>query len=240
MVAKIAEPVRDSAFLLRSVAYGDDHRILSFLTAGYGRVDMIALGARKSLKRFSGILDFVHCLDIEFKLSERGLATLLQCRLEESFVPIGKSYEATVLALQWLGLLAKALPEAQQVPGVFQLLQGAFRRLGPENAGWLDVAFRRQLLSRLGFHLDLSRCSRCQNHGSGRYYFSAGEGGLVCAACHRGPERQAISEVIPESFWEEDSGSPLHLANSRRILEESFRSFLGVDIPRIEYDLLGR
>ncbi|HKX12649.1 MAG TPA: DNA repair protein RecO, partial [bacterium] len=121
MAAKIAEPIKDLAYLLRSIAYGDDHRILSFLTAGHGRVDMIALGARKSLKRFSGVLDFVHCLDVEFKPNERGLANLMQCGLRESYPAIRESYEGTVLALQWLGLLAKALPEAQQVAGVFSL-----------------------------------------------------------------------------------------------------------------------
>ncbi len=237
MAAKIAEPIKDLAFLLRSVAYGDDHRILSFLTSGHGRVDMIALGARKSIKRFSGVLDFVHCLDIEFKPSERGLATLLQCALRESYPAIGESYEGTVLALQWLGLLAKALPEGQQVAGVFPLLQEVFRRASAENAAWLDVAFRRQLLSRLGFHLDLSRCARCQAQEPGRYYFLASQGGLLCAACHRGPERQGLAGTIPESFWEDEASASSRIADSRWILEESFRSFLGVEIPRVEFNL---
>jgi DNA repair protein RecO (recombination protein O) len=235
MAPKIAEPLKDFAFLLRSVAYGDDHRILSFLTASHGRADMIALGARKSLKRFSGILDFVHCLDIEFKPSERGLGTLLQCRLEESYPQIRESYEGTVIALQWLGLLAKSLPEGQQVSGVFQLLQEAFRRSAAGNTAWLDVTFRRQLLSRLGFHLDLSRCGRCQTQAAGRYYFLAGEGGLLCAACHRGPERQGLSGVIPENFWSEEVASSGWIVETRWILEESFRSFLGVEIPRTEF-----
>lgn len=237
MAAKIAEPIKDFAFLLRSVAYGDDHRILSFLTAEHGRVDMIALGARKSIKRFSGVLDFVHCLNIEFKPSDRGLATLLQCVLRESYPSLGQSYEGTVLALQWLGLLSKALPEGQQVPGVFSLLQEVFRRSEAEDIAWLDVAFRRQLLSRLGFHLDLSRCARCQGQEAGRYYFSTGEGGLLCAICHRGPERQGLSGTIPESFWEGGDGASGRIADSRWILEESFRSFLGVEISRIEFGI---
>lgn len=235
MAPKIAEPIKDFAFLLRSVNYGDDHRILSFLTAEHGRVDMIALGARKSIKRFSGVLDFVHCLGIEFKPSERGLATLLQCVLQESYPSLGQSYEGTVLALQWLGLLAKTLPEGQQVPGVFSLLQGVFRRSGAADFAWLDVAFRRQLLSRLGFHLDLSCCARCRAQDPGRYYFLAGEGGLICAACHRGPERQGLSGTIPESFWEGGAEATARIAESRWILEESFRSFLGVEISRVEF-----
>jgi len=238
MAPKIAEPIKDLAFVLRSVAYGDDHRILSFLTAAHGRVDMIALGARKSHKRFSGILDFVHCLDIEFKPNDRGLSTLLQCSLRESYPTIRESYEGTVLALQWLGLLAKALPEGQQVQGVFGLLQEVFRRSAAENAAWLDVAFRRQLLSRLGFHIDLSRCARCQAQAPGRYYFLAGEGGLLCASCHRGPERQGLLDIIPEKFWwEGEAMAPSRIADSRWILEESFRSFLGIEIPRIEFGL---
>ncbi|MCE9624601.1 MAG: DNA repair protein RecO [Deltaproteobacteria bacterium] len=234
MAEKITEPFKDSAFLLRSVAYGDDHLILSFLTVSRGRVDAIALGAKKSRKRFSGILDFVHCLDIEFQPSRRGgLMQLLNCELRETYDGLRSDYDATMVALGWIRLLSKVLPEGQNIPGLFALLQDGFRGLAARRSDWVDVIFLRSLLSRLGFYLELSRCVRCRNDGAGDFFFHASDGGLVCAICHQGSSLRPLSGVIPPLFWEEDSdweAKRSFVPISRRIFAEGFKHYLGVEI----------
>jgi len=238
MAAQVAFSIQDQAFLLRSTPYGDEHRILSFLTATHGRVDAIALGARNSRKRFSGVLDFLYCLSIEFQSRPRGgLPQLLSCELREGYERVKGDYEATIVALQWIRAISRVLHEGQSVPGLFQLLQDGFQSLGAHRSDWVDAVFMRTLLGRLGYFLELSGCLRCQSTSAASFYFSPGEGGLLCDHCHRGPGLKAVTAAIPQSFWEleataQDDGL---LKDSRRILAEGFRHYLGVELGEKDF-----
>ena len=233
MAKKVGESVKDQAFLLRSVPYGDDHRILSFLTAGNGRIEAIALGAKKSSKRFSGVLDFLHCLDIETQAPRRGgLAQLLHCELREPYAAVRADYEATMTALKWIRIVSRVVPEGQSIPGLFSLLQEGLGSLAAHRREWVDVVFLRQLLGRLGFLLELSRCVECHRDNGMAFFFSAERGGLLCASCHQGPDTMALSGTIPPAFWERESEAEeaefLHL--SRGIFAEGFRYYLSVEL----------
>jgi recombinational DNA repair protein (RecF pathway) len=52
------------AIILRRIEYGDFDLILSFLTLEKGKLSAIAKSARKSTKRFGGILELFAALDI--------------------------------------------------------------------------------------------------------------------------------------------------------------------------------
>lgn len=235
MAKKVGESLKDRAFLLRSVPYGDDHRILSFLTESNGRVEAIALGARKSSKRFSGVLDFLHCLEIETQVPSRGgLPQLLRCDLCETFEVVRNDYDSTMVALNWIRTVSRVVPEGQSVPGLFTLLQQGLESLSRHPHDWVDVVFLRQLLGRLGFHLDLSRCAHCHRDNAEAFYFCADEGGLLCDICHHGPKTQELAQVIPSAFWEnpENSvgGNETLLKISRGIFTSSFRHYLSADL----------
>ncbi|HCU25753.1 MAG TPA: DNA repair protein RecO [Deltaproteobacteria bacterium] len=216
MAEKISECIRDEAFLLRSTAYGDDHRILSLLTAQNGRVDVIALGAKKSRRRFS-TLDFLYCLEVEYQDSRRGgLHRLAHSELAEDFAALRQDYETTVQALGWLRLLLQVVPEGQHIAGVFSLLRGALRRLRAETREVTHLEFLRELLSRLGFHLELERCLRCSSPEAPHYYFSAEAGGLLCPSCRQTSGKSNMT--LHQNF------------SSHRILAEAFRYHLGAKI----------
>lgn len=238
MAAQVATSIQDQAFLLRSTPYGDDHRILSFLTSTYGRVDAIALGARNSRKRFSGVLDFLYCLQIEFQSRPRGgLPQLLRCELLEGYEEVKGDYDATIVALQWIRVISRVLHEGQGVPGLFQLLQDGFQSLGTHRSDWVDAVFLRTLLGRLGYFLELSSCLRCHSPSASSYYFSPSDGGLLCDHCHRGPGLRPLAAAIPPRFWEEEATAREEalLKESRRIFAEGFRYYLGIDIRDKSY-----
>ena len=52
------------AIILRRIEYGDFDLILFFLTLEKGKLSAIAKSARKSTKRFGGILELFAALDI--------------------------------------------------------------------------------------------------------------------------------------------------------------------------------
>ncbi len=234
MASQINELIRDDGFLLRSTSYGEAHRIVSFLTSRHGRVELIAHSAKKSKRRFAGLLDFVHCLRLEYQPSGGGaLGNLLRCELIQSFEQVQANYRKCLLALQWVKLLAEVIRPGQSGSGVFGLLRTGLERLGEPNEELVDFSLRKNLLTLLGYHLELSRCLKCGVHESGVYHFIPEEGGLVCRACH--PRRYGISV-------EANLSSPLASSEARRefrkILDQTFAYHLGVSLEEIDFDEL--
>lgn len=210
MVVKVNQTFSDRAFLIRSVTYGDAHRILSFFTAQFGKMDLIAYAAKKSSSRFSGLLDYLHCLQIEYRSSPRGkLSPLLGCQLVQSYPKIRQDFDRSWVALQWMKLITKALSPQQHVERLFSFVQAALHTLEFQNPNWVDLLFRKGLLSRLGYQLELSQCLQCGEKNAKGYFFSPGEGGLLCTQCQSSAKGIFIPYPFPDSFWSWSHPSPL-------------------------------
>jgi DNA repair protein RecO (recombination protein O) len=233
MVSKIGSSFKDKAFLLRAVDYGDEHRILSCLTTEHGRIDLIALAAKKSRNRFAGVLDFLNLLDIEFQSPGRGnLNRLLHCELRKSYSVPRLDYERTVLALEWLRILSKAVPVGSRVPDLFPLLQYCLEHLAARHPFQVDLVFKKRLLSCLGYHLELGHCRRCGTEDSAEFHFSSHQGGLLCRRCRESASGRRISSPFPNSAWSlDEAASPWQMEameEARLILDDSFRDFLDI------------
>ncbi|MDX1386509.1 MAG: DNA repair protein RecO, partial [bacterium] len=147
MVSEIRGPIGEEGFLIRSVDYGDSHRILNFFTKGKGRIDLIALGAKKSKKRFSGLLDYFNQLQLLYRENPRGsLGRLEEVTLKKTFPGIRQDYEKSMVGLEWVRLLREVVPEGARIPQLYDLFDLALRHLERENAAWADVLFRRRAL----------------------------------------------------------------------------------------------
>jgi DNA repair protein RecO (recombination protein O) len=218
--------------MLRGMDYGDHHRILSFLTLEHGKIDLIALGAKKSIKRFAGVLDFLNCVEIGYRLNSKGgLGRLEQIELRESFDPVRQDYHATMVVLHWNQLLFRSLQVGQKIFEIFELLHDAMHRLSEYSPDTVDLFFRRHLLSRLGYHLELSRCVHCQRNDRTGYRFSPEKGGLECTLCLPYSGGKVLKQPVSDDFSEVNTNDHYFLENTpilRKILDESFSYFLGV------------
>jgi len=233
MVSKINIPLDEEGFLIRSVDYRDKDRILSFFTREHGRMDFIALGAKNSQKRFAGAIDFLNFLKLNYQSSSRGgLHRLNQVEIIESYPGIRADYDRTVLALEWMRLLSRALPVENPIPGFLELLQNHLKALESLPAPWVDLVFRRQALSALGYHLELDHCLHCKKGGGGAAYFSLSRGGLLCEDCHRGATEGKIMGFFPDSWWvlgsREDPWEGRALGWAQRLLETAYQEYLNV------------
>ncbi|HEY5376881.1 MAG TPA: recombination protein O N-terminal domain-containing protein, partial [Polyangiaceae bacterium] len=64
---RTASPARVAlALLLRRVEYGESDLVVTLLTDSIGRVSALARGARKSVKRFGGVIEPMHTLRISY------------------------------------------------------------------------------------------------------------------------------------------------------------------------------
>lgn len=224
--------------MIRSVDYGEDHRILSFLTRGRGRLDAIALGAKKSLKRFGPALDFLNHLKIEFQSGAKsGLRRLTQVELIRTHPAIRSDYDRTWTALEWFKLLNQALREEGAVPGLFEVLEHHLEILGAHCSGLADQAFRFHVLRTLGYSLELTRCNRCHARPAQVATFVPADGGLLCASCHA-PQASEIrahffpAQMFSEPWWESLADQRFKENNAggerEKILAEAMAYFLAI------------
>jgi DNA repair protein RecO (recombination protein O) len=187
---KASARIATGALLLRRVEYGEADLVLTLLTQKLGKVSALARGARKSNKRFGGVLEPMHTLAIE--LDERPgaeLYTLLEAKLS---VPRAKildslpALEAAGKALSWVRRAAPPrTPEEAPYAVLCTLLDRLAERANPEACGVALAEAGLSLLSAFGWGIDFERCVRCGRQALPEQSASvdAVRGGLICRSC---------------------------------------------------------
>ena len=112
------------AIVLRRVEYGDYDLIVTLFTPDQGKMAVIAKSAKKSVKRFPGILELFASLEVVISRGRRkgGLAMLQEASLKSAFFHIRESILKTAYASYWSELLNLWLEEGQPQPALYRLL----------------------------------------------------------------------------------------------------------------------
>lgn len=187
---------RDSAVVLRAVAYRDADKRVTLLTAEHGKLVAVARGALRSRKRFGGVLEPLNRVRAEWSERERGgMATLASAQAERIDARFREDYGAMAAGMYALELADKLSEEHQIVPHLYEGLVEVLRLLaaGAEPAPLLR-AFELKVISVIGFRPVLGHCARCGGALAGRLGFSADAGGAVCETCSHGVANWRMSE----------------------------------------------
>jgi DNA repair protein RecO (recombination protein O) len=234
----IARPGRRShkthdthALLLRRVDYGESDLVLTLFTESLGRISALARGARRSRRRFGGVLEPMHTLGIRVKESVgASLFTLEEARLEVLRNELTRELsrmDAAGRALSWVRQVAPArTPE----PEAWHVLAALLNELDrPETTPRRALALAGlRLLAAFGWGLDLSRCVSCGKPcPDGRSAsVDVTRGGVVCRSCGgaprllKGPTRQRL---LSEALTDADVDAALELT------EAAFRIHAGIE-----------
>lgn len=191
------EPRRLHALLLRCRPLGESDLMLDCFSRELGRITAIAKGAKRSKRRFFGLLEIGHYLEIEVEPGRRGdLWLLLAARLLNPHLGLRQDWRRLLLAGPVLELLLRASAPHDSQPGALQLALDTLARLergrgASESAAALAV-FLLRLLSELGFAPRLEACLHCAKPAAqiNEPRLSL-DGGLVCPACP--PGRKAVA-----------------------------------------------
>jgi len=177
------------ALILRAVDVGESDRILHLLVPEHGRVTVVAKGARRSTKRFSGTLDLFNHLRVSLH-RRRGSAIgrLEQAVLVRHFAPLRHDAARFALASYLLELLDRLAPEGgarRDMQRLFRFALDSFEAISLHRP---DVALRTILelraLDALGVRPELRRCVGCaRDLVDERLGFHVADGGPVCSAC---------------------------------------------------------
>jgi len=178
------------AILIRRIDYGDFDLIITFLTHQHGKMTVIAKSAKRSTKRFSGVLELFSLLDIVVSSSNRkGLPVLTEASFSSPLNHIRGDIYKTAFASYWAELINDTMEEDKQQVAVFELLTFALKKLDtgeiPDEV--LSILFQIRLLTLSGLCPNLNFCCTCHSDmaDTGQYKINVdlAKGGVVCEHC---------------------------------------------------------
>lgn len=226
------------ALLLRRVEYGDSDLVVTLLTDTIGRVSALARGARKSVKRFGGVIEPMHTLQVAYDdRSSAELVVLREAKLLRARPFLVTSLERMQAAGQALGWVRKAAPPRTPEPQVWAAMEQLLDQLATEE----DTVSPRtrlaatglRLLSAFGWGIDFDRCVSCGKAPAPGQAAAvdAARGGLVCRACGgarrrlSGDDRIALSRAALGVGELDDARAALAL----ELVEQALKAHGGIE-----------
>ena len=178
------------AILIRRTDYGDYDLILTFFSLAHGKISLIAKAAKKSTKRFGGILELFSELEVVGSTGRgKGLPVLQEAALKQPFSQIRADISRTAYASYWAELIHDWMQEYEKQTDLYDLLKRSLGELDSRRGSeaGVSVLFQMRLLNISGHRPNLSHCYRCQNPlastVSGKLSFDIARGGIGCQSC---------------------------------------------------------
>ena len=246
--------LHSDALMLRAVDFGESDRIVHLLVPDAGRLTAIAKGARRSVRRFPGTLDFFNLLEVHVERRKpHAMARLEQATLQRPFPALRTDPTRFALGCYLLELLDRLAPEGGARADMGRLFAFAVGARGAISERPVDGVLRTLLelhaFQALGLRPELRFCVRCgEDVGgpAGEIRFHVADGGVLCGRCASG-----ASETIPVrlgTLRALDQGlrfdldrlhrlvmDPETLAEARRVLGRFERFHLGVELKSARF-----
>jgi DNA repair protein RecO (recombination protein O) len=183
------------AIILRTRAYGESDKIVTFLTADVGKLTGIAKGAKNSRRRFANCLDPFTRVRVHFRTKAgASLAFMESCDLLE---PVGSLTDPAKFAYgsYLVELVDQLTAEGQPIRELYELLAEGLDavRHGPATATFLR-SFELRLLHHAGYEPQLQDCTRCHAgvFSDAGVFLDPTHGSVVCGRC-----RDAAESLVP-------------------------------------------
>ena len=202
-----------SAIMLRRTDFGDYDLIITFFTLDFGKISLIAKSAKKSTKRFAGILELFSVLQVVAGSGRgRGLPVLQEATLVHPFSRIRADFKKMAYASYWAELINAWLEENEKQPRLFYLFQYALGELdrGDTAEDVLTIIFQMRFLRLSGQRPNITACSNCRAEleaiRQDKFTLNLAKGGVICAKCGPGSQgRLSLSKgTIKRLLWVED------------------------------------
>lgn len=211
-----------SAIVLRRIDFGDYDLIITFFTLNRGKISIIAKSAKKSVKRFPGILELFSVLQVVYSISRGSrLPVLQEAVLKDSFPRIRTDIKKTAYASYWAELINEWLEEDKKQVQLYYLFQNVLKELdrGPASEDAISILFQMRFMTMSGLGPNLTHCSICragiEDIKRDRFIIDLNKGGIVCDRCNsKAAGKIFLSKgTIKQLLWIESK----NLAEAKRI-----------------------
>jgi DNA repair protein RecO (recombination protein O) len=192
-----------TALVVRTVDWSDTSRIATLWTREFGRVRVLAKGARRLKSNFDTALDLLTVSSIVLLRKSSGTLDLLtEAQVVKRFPRLRADLQALYAAYYVAELLAEWTEDYDPHPGLFDEAIATLEDLGAgggaesaPSAGIRLARFELVLLRELGYSPVLSRCATCENElDRNKLAFGFAVGGMLCPKCQQGQrQRRSVS-----------------------------------------------
>ena len=168
--------------VIRTTNYGESNKIIVIYSREFGKLGMMARGAKKPNSRFSAASQlFIHATFTFYQGS--GLGTLRHGDMMTSFRNIREDIFKTAYASYIVELLDKATEEKKANPYLFELLMQTLTYINEDyDREIVTNIFEMKMLPVFGLYPVMNECVVCASK-EGRFAFSIRENGLLCHKC---------------------------------------------------------
>jgi DNA repair protein RecO (recombination protein O) len=173
------------AIVLKLADYRESDRLVTLFTPDHGKLNGIARGAKRSVRRFGGALELFARLQLQVRLKQ-GLSELVSADIMTIHPGIRGDLDRIAHAGYACELVAELAPEGMANPRLFRLLASYLSQLDKHPATVSDRRFFEiNFLNIIGYRPSLEICSRCGTRlGSPPLraaHVAAGE--ILCSEC---------------------------------------------------------
>lgn len=168
--------------VIRTTDYAETNKIVTLYTREWGKVGVMARGAKKPSSRLTAITQpFTYG---HFLIQRgRGLGSLQQGEIISSMRSMREDIFQTAYASYIIDLTDKSTDEKKPNPFLFQLLLQTLQYLDEGyDQDILMHIYEMKMLNVLGLYPILDHCANC-GRTEGTFSFSVREGGLLCHRC---------------------------------------------------------
>ncbi len=209
---------RTEAVVLKSMKYRETSKIVTLYTLAFGKVSVIAKGARDLRSKFGASLEpMTHITAVFYRKPHRDLHLLSHSDIIEQFRRIHSEYDRMTAGYAVVDLLQAVMHGEEEHPGIFNLVTSALRAIetGTKNIPNVFYWYELQLAGLLGFAMSFDACGVCgapiREGSEQRLGFNPMTGSIVDEGCGGSDARwiscslrsvrilQQFSRITPEA-----------------------------------------
>lgn len=227
---------KTEAILLAVRDFGDADRMVTLFSREFGKLTVVAYGARRPKSSLSGTVQPFIYADISLT-SGKNLDSIRQCDIRQPNREVREDLIPMAYANFLAELVVELWPEREAEPAVFDLLLAAFKTLPVRNPRITTLAAAWQLLALAGFRPEQNQCVSCNALVEYPACFDPRSGGAVCRTCASSDcleyteEMKNFLERLLSLDWEQ----PGHFSVNGAVLMQTeglLRSFLTWHLDR--------
>lgn len=173
---------RVEGVVIRSMDYGEGHRIIVLLTRQTGKISLMARGAKKTKSRYGSVTQLFTHGEYTF-YSGRGLGNLRHVEVINSYHAIQQDIVKAAYAAYMAEMTDRMIEDKEAGERLFlQLLAGLDGITEEKDADIILSIFKLFMLRYTGYSPSLDRCVNCENDDQ-LVGFYARSGGVLCTEC---------------------------------------------------------
>lgn len=233
---------KSEALVIRQADFSETSRVMTFFTREFGKLSMVAKGARRIRGPFQGALDLLATCNIVFiHKSNTSLDLLTEASLVRRFQPAAGAIHSLYGGYYVAELLDSLTEEQDPSPPFYEAAQITLARLSSGQSVLSSIVhFELIVLQELGQLPEFDRCVRCEGPlpQRGRVAFKVSQGGFLCANCEGDSTLisqhcdSSVPPLLAELSQQALDSSPLPIdpartAEIRRILTACIAQILG-------------